>query len=406
MGSGVRDGVGPRPTDLCDALARREIAIAVQPLVDLRSGAVTRMEALARWHHPTRGDVAPTSFIAVAERSSLVTTLTFEVVREVARHLPAWRALVPELRVGVNVSPVTLLDPTFPKRLARVLSEVGCEGSWFGVEITEAALMRDGVRSQRAIEELNAMDVRIDLDDFGAGYSSLGQLAELAIGAVKIDRRFVERMTTEHRREAIVRATIALGHDLGFEVVAEGVEDRETWQLLSAHGCDTAQGFHVARPMAPAQLPEWLDSWSAGIGFIRRSGIGTDLLRGAEPVPTERDGLVLVVDDEPSILEVIRDILQGHGFHVMTASNGAEAMRLVEETVPDVVLLDMNMPVLDGAGFATAVRDRGLRVPIVVMTAGASAPRWARELRADAYLSKPFELTGLVEIAKRFARPN
>ncbi len=112
---------------------------------------------------------------------------------------------------------------------------------------------------------------------------------------------------------------------------------------------------------------------------------------------------VLVADDEPAIVEMIRDILEEYGFHVVTAANGSEALRLIEEAEPEVVLLDMNMPVLDGEGFVAAVRERGLRIPIVIMTAGSSAKRWAAQLGADAYLSKPFELASLVDVTNRFA---
>jgi CheY-like chemotaxis protein len=222
------------------------------------------------------------------------------------------------------------------------------------------------------------------------------------VNAVKIDRQFVIPMTTDHRREAIVRATIALAHDLGFEVVAEGVEDRETWDLLVALGCDVAQGFHIARAMPPADAPGWLDEWASGTDFARM------LTEYATPRASARASArhtrhVLVADDEPAIVEMIRDILEEYGFRVVTAANGSEALRLVMEAEPEVVLLDMNMPVLDGEGFVNAIRERGLRIPIVIMTAGSSAKRWAAQLGADAYLSKPFELANLIDVTNRFA---
>src|SRR5256886_15970754 len=242
------------------------------------------------------------------------------------------------------------------------------------------------------------MSFVVSIDDFGTGYSSLGYLANLPVNAVKIDRQFVTPMTTDHRREAIVRATIALGHDLGFEVVGEGVEDRETWELLGALGCDVAQGFHIARPMPVADVGAWLDAWDPATAAVRRPAGAATVRRDADP--THR---VLVADDEPAIVEMIRDILEEYGFRVVTAANGSEALRLVEEAEPEVVLLDMNMPVLDGEGFIAAVRERGLRIPSVVMTAGSRAQRRAAQTGADASLSKPFELANLVDVTNRFA---
>lgn len=148
--------------------------------------------------------------------------------------------------------------------------------------------------------------------------------------------------------------------------------------------------------MPSSDVSSWLATWdvtaAARPTIPRRSAI-----RG----PGSRH--VLVADDEPAIVEMIRDILEEYGFSVVTAANGAEALRLVEEAEPEVVLLDVNMPVLDGEGFVAAVRERGLRVPIVIMTAGSSAKRWATQLGADAYLSKPFELSSLIDVTTRFA---
>ena len=386
------------PADFEQALVRGDIATALQPLVDLRSGRVVRLEALARWQHPLRGQIAPATFVPLAEACGAATALTCGVLGLVAAHLPEWRSRVPGLRVAVNVSVRTMQDPAFGSQLAAFLARTRTSADRFELEITESTFMREPDRIFEVVEDLRRLGFVVSIDDFGTGYSSLGYLAHLPVNAVKIDRQFVTPMTADHRREAIVRATIALGHDLGFEVVGEGVEDRETWELLGALGCDLAQGFHIARPMPIAEVAGWLDAWDPKIAAVRRAETVATLRRRRDP--THR---VLVADDEPAIVEMIRAILEEYGFRVVTAANGSEALRLVEEADPEVVLLDMNMPVLDGEGFVNAVRERGLRVPIVVMTAGSSAKRWASQLGADAYLSKPFELASLVDVTSRFA---
>ena len=389
-----------KPADLEQALAHGDVGIALQPLVDLRTGNVVRLEALARWEHLVRGQIAPATFVPIAERSGAATSLAFQVLRQCSVFLPVWRDRMPELRVAVNISVPTMQDPTFPDRLAAFLKRNGAAAEWFELEITESTFMVEPERTLEALEAVRGLGFVVSIDDFGTGYSSLGYLANLPVNAVKIDRQFVTPMTTDHRREAIVRATIALGHDLGFEVVAEGVEDRETWELLGALGCDVAQGYHIARPMPPADVARWLTSWDPELLVARRPAL-EPRRRAAAHRATSRH--VLVADDEPAIVAMIKDILEEYGFHVVTAANGSEALRLVEEAEPQVVLLDMNMPVLDGEGFVAAVRERGLRIPIVIMTAGSSAKRWAAELGADAYLSKPFELANLLDVTERMA---
>jgi EAL domain-containing protein (putative c-di-GMP-specific phosphodiesterase class I)/CheY-like chemotaxis protein len=389
------------PDDFEQALARGDVGIALQPLVNIRTGQVVRLEALARWQDPVRGQIAPATFIPLAETCGQATALAFQMLERASGFLPEWRRRARGLRVAVNISMQTMQDPLFAERLAAFLARDRAEAEWFELEITESTFMHEPERTLETVEAVRRLGFVVSIDDFGTGYSSLGYLAALPVNAVKIDRQFVIPMTTDHRREAIVRATIALGHDLGFEVVAEGVEDREIWELLGALGCDVAQGYHIARPMPLAEVARWLEEWDPAAAAVGRRKI--DPMR-RHSVAVGRH--VLVADDEPAIVEMIRDILEEYGFRVVTAANGSEALRLVEEAQPEVVLLDMNMPVLDGEGFIAALRERGIPTPIVVMTAGSSARRWAAQLGADAYLSKPFELASLVDVTKRFATAN
>ena len=388
------------PADFEQALARGDVGIALQPLINLRSGQVVRLEALARWQDPLRGQIAPATFIPLAESCGQATALAFQMLEQASGRVPEWRRWAPGVRVAVNISMQTMQDPLFAERLAAFLTRNAAEAEWFELEITESTFMHEPERTLETVEAARRLGFLVSIDDFGTGYSSLGYLAALPVNAVKIDRQFVIPMTKDHRREAIVRATIALGHDLGFEVVAEGVEDRETYELLGALGCDVAQGYHIARPMPLAEVSGWLQEWDPAIAAVGRRKI--DPMRRARQA-TAVGRHVLVADDEPAIVEMIRDVLEDSGFRVVTAANGSEALRLVEEAEPDVVLLDMNMPVLDGEGFIAALRERGIPTPIVVMTAGTSARRWAAQLGADAYLSKPFELASLVDVTKRFA---
>src|SRR6266545_4646401 len=362
------------PSDLRDAVQAGDLAVALQPLVELRSRRLSRVEALCRWQHRSRGSIPPEYFIPLAEANGLITPLTLLVLHTAAAQLRDLRHMRSDLGLNLNLSLTTLLDATFHDQLVEALQRASCEPRAVSVEITESMLMREPNAAAEALARLRALGMRVEVDDFGTGYSSLGRLIDLPIDGVKIDRRFVRTMARDHKNEAIVRAIVALAHDLTLEVIAEGVEDRETWDLLGALGCDTVQGYYVGVPMPALTMPTWLASWEAGLG--------------APP---------------PAIVEVIRGVLEHEGFRVVTAANGAEALRELERRLPALVLLDMQMPILDGQAFVRAVRQRKLDVPIVVMTAGSSAARWARELPVEAYLSKPFEIDGLVEVASRYA---
>lgn len=391
-------------TELSRAIEADEIDVEFQPLIDLRDGAVMRLEVLARWHTREGVPVSPATFVPAAEKAGLSSSLTGIIARKSFARLCAWRERLPELRVALNLSALDLHERTLPAQLLGPLQAAGAPSSALAVEVTESSLMTDPDAASDALASLRTLGVRVDIDDFGTGYSSLGRLAELPLDGIKIDRRFVTGMVGDHKREAICRATIALGHDLGLEVSAEGIEDCDTWELLGALGCDSGQGYIIARPMPAADVDAWLEGWASGLGFIRRSGIERGLL-AAEPGATVGRP-VLVVDDEPAIRALIRQVLEDEGFEVIDAADGAEALRFVERSNPRVILLDMAMPTLDGRGFTAAMRRRGHRIPIVVMTAGSSAERWAKELRADAFLSKPLDLDDLIGVTSRFARPN
>jgi EAL domain-containing protein (putative c-di-GMP-specific phosphodiesterase class I) len=268
--------------ELSEAIVAGGLVVAFQPLVEAASGGVRRFEALCRWTHPTRGAISPIRFITFAEESGLITRLTLFVVEAAATAAMGWRRARPTLGANVNLSLVTLLDPTFLDELTRILGATGCDPQALGVEITESTLMREPAGLARALGRLRALGMRVEIDDFGTGYSSLGRVIDLPVDALKIDRRFVGQMTRDRKSQTIVRACINLAHDLGLEAIAEGVADRETWELLGTLGCDTAQGHYIAPAQPRADVAEWLSSWEAGLAFMQREDGGRDLItRGA-----------------------------------------------------------------------------------------------------------------------------
>jgi diguanylate cyclase (GGDEF)-like protein len=229
-----------------------------QPKICLTTGAVRGVEALVRWQHPDRGGVPPDEFIPLAERSGLIGPLTRTVLDTAMRHAGSWLLRGWRVPVAVNLSVKSALDRDIITTIEQLLTRRVMEPWMLELEITETALMEDPLRALEILGELRDFGITLAIDDFGTGYSSLAYLKRLPVKAVKIDKSFVLDMTRNEDSTKIVRSTIVLAHDLGLKVVAEGVENKATLELLRDYGCDEAQGYHIGRPMPADALDEWL----------------------------------------------------------------------------------------------------------------------------------------------------
>ena len=219
---------------------------------------MTRVEALARWRHPRRGLVPPGEFIPLAERAGLVKTLFARVLATTLAQCVAWREAKIPLQAAVNLSIRNLLDPELPRIVANALGRAGTPAEWLSLELTETMLVAEPAHVMQTLDELRALGVQIAIDDFGVGYSSLAYLQRLPVQSVKIDQSFIGRMTKDRGTAEIVKAIANLGHALGMSVVAEGIEDRDTYEACAAVGCDSAQGYFLGRPMVASAIPAWL----------------------------------------------------------------------------------------------------------------------------------------------------
>jgi EAL domain-containing protein (putative c-di-GMP-specific phosphodiesterase class I) len=240
------------------ALERDELVLHHRPKADLHTGQVLGAEALVRWQHPAHGLLGPGEFIPLAERTGLIHPLTRWVLDAALRQAAAWRQAGHELSIAVNVSTRSLLDRDFPDQVAERLAAWQVPAPSLVLEVTESAVMADPTLALEILSRLHALGVGLALDDFGTGYSSMAYLKALPVDELKVDRSFVGQMATSNSDAVIVRSTIDLGHNLGLHVVAEGVENQATWEELAALGCDTAQGYHLGRPMPAAELEQWL----------------------------------------------------------------------------------------------------------------------------------------------------
>jgi predicted signal transduction protein with EAL and GGDEF domain len=259
--------------ELRAALENADLELHYQPKADLRTGDVVGVEALLRWRHPERGLIQPDDFLPLAARTGLMRGITKFVLDETLRQLSVWWRQGIRVHAAVNVSALDLYDRGFSETLQRSIERNDVPPRALMIEVTESVLMADPSRAASTLLSLAGLGVGVSLDDFGTGYSSLVHLKRLPVSEVKIDRSFVMRMDVNEDDAAIVRSIIDLAAALGLRTVAEGVETRESWERLAVYGCDTAQGWYLAKAMPAPAATEWLRA-------TRHSGpvVGTELV--------------------------------------------------------------------------------------------------------------------------------
>jgi diguanylate cyclase (GGDEF)-like protein len=245
-------------TELEQAMADGDITVVFQPIIDARSSDIVSVETLVRWAHPRYGAIAPDEFIHLAEQIGRIGPLTDYVLDLALARCRRWLDRDIGLSVAVNLSARCLTEPDLVDRVRRALRRHGVPGELLTLELTEGSVVDDSVRSSTVLADLHALDLRLSMDDFGTGYSSLSQLRQLPIDEVKIDKSFVLGMSTSQGESFIARSIIELAHNLGLRVVAEGVEDELTRNLLAEMGCDKLQGFLVSRPLPDERLESWI----------------------------------------------------------------------------------------------------------------------------------------------------
>ena len=247
--------------DLRRAITGDELAVAYQPLIGARDGRMQGVEALVRWEHPTLGQIPPEDFIPLAESRGLIVPLGEWVLRQACLDARRW----PALRIAVNVSPVQFRQQGFVDRVKAILASTGIDPCRLDLELTEGVLIQDAEQAEEVIMELRAIGIRMGLDDFGSGYSSMIYLRRFAFDKVKIDRGFLQSLETSGEGAIILEYIVSLGHALGLSVTAEGVEQAEQVAFLQALGCDELQGYFFAPALPAREIDERvsLEAWNA-----------------------------------------------------------------------------------------------------------------------------------------------
>jgi diguanylate cyclase (GGDEF)-like protein len=246
--------------ELQAAISDGLLEVFYQPKADLATGKFTGVEALVRWDHPQHGPIPPDEFVPLAEGTGQMRAMTALVLGRVLEQSRSWRTQGIELPISVNLSTSSLIDLDFAGQVAAMCEARDVEPNVLVLEITETQMMADPARTVRLLESLASLGIEFSVDDFGTGYSSLSYLQRLPVHEVKVDKSFVLGMTANDANAKIVRSIVDLGHNLGLRVVAEGVEDRLTWNALADMGCDIAQGYYLSRPLPGAQLTAYLQT--------------------------------------------------------------------------------------------------------------------------------------------------
>jgi EAL domain-containing protein (putative c-di-GMP-specific phosphodiesterase class I)/CheY-like chemotaxis protein len=349
-----------------------------QPLLNLTSGKVVGFEALMRWQRDGKL-VPPAQFIPLAEQTGFIVPLTDWLVGEALEQSAEWARAGHPVSISVNVGAKAIgASSHLETVIARALEQHGVPAARLTVEVTETDVMTDRVNASRALAAIKELGVRVSVDDFGTGHSSLSYLNELPLDEVKIDRSFISRLARDPQTSSIVRAAIDLSHALGLDAVAEGIEDAATLERLVLLGCDLAQGYFIAKPMpADAVLP-WLQRQVAA--QLDDASMAT----------------VLVVDDEHPLRVATHRILAGQGYNILHAATASEALRVCTEQsgAIDLVVTDIFLTDWRGNELAGRVHEMHPEVKFLFVSGD---PR-ARDLVKDGpFLAKPFSKQQLID---------
>lgn len=241
-------------TEFREAIERQSLSLLYQPKIRFDTNEIVGAEALLRWDHPTRGIIMPDEFIPLAEQTGLIKPLTSWVLDKAVQQCMDWKHIWPDFNMAINLSVQNLLDITLLEQVRELISTNKMYASCLTMEITESDIMIDPIRAREILESLNMMGIKISIDDFGTGYSSLSYIKQLPVEEIKIDKSFVMEMVSDENDAVIVRATIDLAHNLGLDIVAEGVKDKPTWDYLKSLNCDIGQGFFISRPLTAEEF--------------------------------------------------------------------------------------------------------------------------------------------------------
>jgi len=321
--------------DLEQAVESGDFELHYQPQMDMRTGSIVGLEALIRWKHTRKGYIPPNDFIPLAEEVGLILPIGDWVFRSACQQIARWqKKRIKVVPISINLSVKQLVQPDLASHLNFILKEEGVTVNQITIEITEGLFLDDVEKHINILEKLKELGFRISIDDFGTGYSNLNYLKRFPIDEIKIDRSFVNEITTDPHDKAIATTIIAIAHNFGFKVVSEGIEKKSQLALLAKNQCDVLQGFYFSKPLPENECEQLLSS-----------GKHLDL-DGIRPKDYQR--AILLVDDEPNILKSLGRVLRRVDAKIFTANNSKEALEILALNEIGIILSDLEMPEVNG----------------------------------------------------------
>ncbi|HUP71067.1 MAG TPA: EAL domain-containing protein [Acidimicrobiales bacterium] len=348
-------------------IERGDLVVHYQPELDITTGRVVCVEALVRWQHPERGLLPPSEFISLAEDSGLIVDLGRHVLDVACSQVMAWEAVGgggPPVALAVNLAARQLMAPDLCEVVQAALTRSGMEPSRLCLEITESVLLEDANESARALERLKALGVRIGVDDFGTGFSSLTYLKRFPLDTLKIDRTFVEGLGQDREDRAIVASVVDLAHAFGLTTIAEGVETVQQLNELRTIGCEQGQGYLWSPPMPADESERWIRAHAQVPDLVSPCRISVP---GCPQPLSQR---ILIVEDDPALRGLLRMIFdEDDGYEVVgEADDGRAAIALARHFSPDLVLLDLAMPGMGGLEALPLIRAVAPTAKVVVLS--------------------------------------
>lgn len=371
---------------LRSAIARNEFVMYYQPQVDAHDNSVLAVEALVRWQSPEFGLLPPKRFVPIAENCGLIVPLGMLVLRSACQQVASWlRQGLRDFRVSVNASAAQIHRPEFVEDVKSVLEEYSIPPEFLEIEITESMLMEHSDRIVRHLHALKSIGIRLAVDDFGIGYSSLAYLRRFPVDKLKIDQSFIDGLISDSGQAAVVRAIISMGHHLGLRVLAEGVETLQQSEFLRRCQCDELQGFYYSPPVPADEVP----------GMLERRFLGAQARDSNAAAP-----VLLLVDDEENILRALVRLLRRDGYRIFTATSAAAAFEILAVHDIHVVLSDQRMPGMDGTEFLRRVKEMYPRTVRMVLSGFTDLATVTEAINRGAiykFLTKPWEDDSLRE---------
>ncbi|MBI5006107.1 MAG: EAL domain-containing protein [Nitrosomonadales bacterium] len=360
-----------------------------QPKVDMKSGRLVGAEALARWRHPVHGVVGPDLFIPALEQTGNIDDLTFHILKKSAAAVRALHEQGHLLTVSVNLSLVSLDDTSLADKITRIVREAGVEPQFIVLEITESAAMTDVACALENLARLCINGFVLSIDDFGTGTSSLQQLTRIAFGELKIDQSFVTDFSVNKALRIVVESSVEMAHKLKLKSVAEGVETQQDWDALKAIGCDTTQGYYIAKPMDEGSFRDFVNSFRKTFAHLSPAS--------AQGISRKAAALkVLVVEDDDFTRKLTVQVLHDLGYsNVVDVDSAMKAVELLNAHTFDLVITDVNMPGMNGLQLIQKIRAGKTRAKpetrIVVLTSFSQTEILGSALALDinGFLVKP-----------------